>query len=76
MRFETILNEQSEKIRQLEERLALSHDSTAQAMRLIAHLKQQIETKNGEIARLRAELGRKMPISGNCADRLPLRTRG
>lgn len=59
MRFETILNEQSEKIRQLEERLALSHDSTAQAMRLIAHLKQQIETKNGEIARLRAELGRK-----------------
>lgn len=59
MRFETVLDEQSEKIRQLEERLALSHDSTAQSMRLIAHLKEQIEAKNGEIARLRAELGRK-----------------
>lgn len=59
MRFETVLDEQSEKIRQLEERLALSHDSTAQSMRLIAHLKEQIEAKNGEIARLRAEFGRK-----------------
>lgn len=59
MRFETVLDDQSEKIRQLEERLALIHDSTAQSMRLIAHLKEQIEAKNGEIARLRAELGRK-----------------
>lgn len=56
MRFETILHQQSEKVRQLEEMLSLSRDSTDQSMRLIEHLKEQIEVKNHQIAQLKSGL--------------------
>lgn len=59
MRLETVLDEQSQRIRQLEEHLAASRDSSSGYLKLIAHMKGQIEAKNRQIARLKAELERK-----------------
>lgn len=58
-RFETLLKKQEEKINLLEARLAASNDSASQSLRLIAHLREQIETKNIQIAQLKNELEKK-----------------
>lgn len=59
MRFEALLKKQEEKIRQLEQRLVASNDSNTQSLNLIAHLREQINTKNIQIARLKAEVEKK-----------------
>ena len=59
MRFETILQEQTGKIRRLEAQLAASQDENSQSLQLIAHLKRTIEDKNARIAQLQSELEKK-----------------
>ena len=59
MRFEALLKKQGEKIRQLEKQLSESNDSNAQSLSLISHLKEQLNTKNIQIAQLKEELEKK-----------------
>ena len=59
MRFETILLEQTAKIRRLEAQLATSQDENSKSLQLIAHLKRTIEEKNAQIAQLQSELEKK-----------------
>lgn len=59
MRFEALLRKQGDKIRQLEKQLSESNDSNAQSLSLISHLKEQLHTKNIQIAQLKEELEKK-----------------
>lgn len=59
MRFESLLRKQEDKIEQLEQRLKENSDSNAQSLSLIAHLREQINTKNAQIAQLQGELEKK-----------------
>lgn len=58
-RFEALLKKQSEKIRLLEKQLAESNDANTNSLRLIAHLKEQLNEKNLRIAQLKDELEKK-----------------
>jgi hypothetical protein len=58
-RFENLLKKQTQKINALEAKLAASADSSRHALQLIAHLKEQIEAKNREIAALQTEVAQK-----------------
>jgi chromosome segregation ATPase len=59
MRFEALLRQQSEKIKQLESQLAENKDENEQSLGLIAHLKEQLEEKNRQILQLKRELENK-----------------
>ncbi|MCS2314151.1 hypothetical protein NXW44_07910 [Phocaeicola vulgatus] len=59
MRFEALLKKQGDKIRQLEKQLSESNDSNTQSLGLISHLKEQLNTKNIQIAQLKEELEKK-----------------
>lgn len=59
MRFETILNRQKEKIDQLEKQLKEQETDDGSSFGLIAHLREQIEVKDKQIAQLRGELAKK-----------------
>lgn len=59
MRFEALLKKQGDKIRQLEKQLSESNNSNAQSLSLISHLKEQLNTKNIQIAQLKEELEKK-----------------
>lgn len=58
-RFEALLKKQAEKIRLLEKQLAESKDANTNSLRLIAHLKEQLNEKNLRIAQLKDELEKK-----------------
>lgn len=58
-RFEALLKKQAEKIRLLEKQLAESNDANTNSLRLIAHLKEQLNEKNLRIAQLKDELEKK-----------------
>lgn len=59
MRFEALLKKQGDKIRQLEKQLSESNDSNTKSLSLISHLKEQLNTKNIQIAQLKEELEKK-----------------
>lgn len=59
MRFESLLQKQGDKIKQLESQLAESKDANEQSLGLIAHFKEQIAAKNRQIAQLKQELENK-----------------
>lgn len=59
MRFEALLKKQGDKISQLERQLSESNASNAKSLSLISHLKEQLNTKNIQIAQLKEELEKK-----------------
>lgn len=59
LRYESILKQQSDRIKELENKLKASNDSTSHSLQLIAHLREQIEVKNAQISQLKQELEKK-----------------
>lgn len=58
-RFEAILNQQKERIKQLEFKIKARNDSTDKSLALIAHLQDQIKVKDTQILQLRKEIEKK-----------------
>ena len=58
-RYESVLKAQEQKISKLEIILKQRNDSNAQSLKLIAHLREEIQVKNNQILQLQAELENK-----------------
>lgn len=58
-RFESVLDQQKERIKQLEDKIKTQNDSTDKSLRLIAHLQDQIKVKNIQILQLKEEIEKK-----------------
>lgn len=58
-RFEAILNQQKERITQLESKIRVRNDSADKSLALIAHLQDQIRVKDSQILQLRKEIEKK-----------------